>query len=161
MPKLQECQFIKIEIDGKSVGGTSEEKDYTGWMEGYCPIGLSAFSNVDGIYFDSVQLSLLVTKDTGNFYEQILKRGYKNLTFTIVNRGSDKFDQNYEVQRTVYSDCKIYNMTFERTDEDLFMNLSMVPEGTVEVTFNVPNSKDNGIDKIGPTKYSIHEKKLM
>ncbi|EAM2857701.1 hypothetical protein AIR33_23555 [Salmonella enterica] len=163
MPKLQECQFLQIKVDGKEIGGTSEEKNYTGWMEGFAPVGLSAFANTDGAYFDPVDISLIVTKASGSIFEHFLKRGYKNITITVVHRGSDRFDQNYESQRTIYDNCKIYNISFMKDEGEegrLFMKLSIIPEGDVEVTFNVPNSKDTALEKIGPVRYSIPEKML-
>ncbi|MEZ2578330.1 hypothetical protein [Buttiauxella ferragutiae] len=159
MAKLQDCQFIEIKIDNKVVSGSSEEKQYSKWMEGYAPAGLNTYSGPDGTYFDAMNMSVLVTKDTSNLFEQYLKRGYKNIVTTIVHRGSDKLGQNYEIQRAVYSDCRIQSLNFEMRDQ-LYMNLSFVFEGVIEVTFNVPNAKDDGLDKIGPVKYSIPEKVL-
>lgn len=160
MPKLQDCQFIKIEFDKKAIGGTSEEKDYKGWMEGYSPFGLSAFSSIDGVFFDVNQLTLIVTKDSGTLFEQFLKRGYKDITFTIVHRASDQFDQNYESQRTTHTNCEINSMQFGMLEEKTTLLLSFVTKGTVEVLFNVPNAAGDGLEKVGPIKYSIPEKTL-
>lgn len=159
MAKLQDCQFIEIKIDNKVVSGSSEEKEYSKWMEGYAPAGLNTYSGADGTYFDSLNMSVAVTKDTSNLYEQYLKRGYKNIVITIVHRGSDKLGHNYEIQRTVYSDCKIQCLNFKMHDQ-LYMELSFIFEGVIEVIFNVPNAKDDGLEKIGPIKYSIPEKVL-
>ncbi|WP_237717571.1 MULTISPECIES: hypothetical protein [Enterobacteriaceae] len=43
MAKLQDCQFIEVKIDGKTIAGSSEEKKYSKWMEGYAPAGLNTF----------------------------------------------------------------------------------------------------------------------
>jgi len=159
MAKLKDCQFIEISIDNKVVSGSSEEKKYSKWMEGYSPAGLSTYAGADGTYFESCHASILVTKETSSLYEQYLKRGYKKIAITIVHRGSDQFDPDYEIQRTVYNDCKISSLNFEQR-EKLFMNLSFTFEGMVEVTFNVPNATETGLDKIGPIKYDIPEKAL-
>lgn len=159
MAKLKDCQFIKITIDGKDIAGSSEEQTYKGWMEGYSPAGLTTYSGPDGTYFESCNASIQVTKETSNLYEQYLKRGYKKIAITIVHRGSDQFDKDYEIQRTVYNDCKFSSLSFDMR-EKLFMNLSFTYEGMVEVTFNVPDVKETGLDKIGPIKYDIPEKSL-
>lgn len=159
MAKLKDCQFIKITIDGKDIAGSSEEKKYKGWMEGFSPAGLTTYSGPDGTYFESCSASILVTKETSNLYEQYLKRGYKKIAITIVHRGSDQFDQDYEIQRSVYNDCKFSSLSFDMRDK-LFMNLTFGYEGVVEVTFNVPNALETGLDKIGPIKYDIPEKAL-
>lgn len=160
MAKLQDCQFIQINIDGKIVDGSSEEKSYIKWMEGYSPAGLSTYAGADGAYFESCHASILVTKETSNLYEQYLKRGYKKIIITIVHRGSDHLDQNYEIQRTVYNDCKINSLNIAMQDK-LFMNLSFTFEGMVELTLNVPNATDEALDKIGPIKYDIPKKALV
>ncbi|WP_336818541.1 MULTISPECIES: hypothetical protein [unclassified Cedecea] len=159
MAKLQDCQFIEVKIDGKTIAGSSEEKKYSKWMEGYAPAGLNTFSGPDGTYFDSVQMSILVTKETSKIFENYLKRGHKDVTITIVHRGSDKFDADYEIQRAVYSTCTIQSLSFEMRDQ-LFINLTFSFEGMVEVVFNVANATESGLDKIGPIKYSIPEKVL-
>jgi len=159
MAKLKDCQFIEIKIDNKVVSGSSEEKKYKNWMEGYSPAGLTTYSGADGTYFESCNVSILVTKETSNLYEQYLKRGYKQIVITIVHRGSDQYDQDYEIQRSVYNDCKFNSLSFDMR-EKLFMNLSFSYEGMVEVIFNVPNATETGLDKIGPIKYDIPEKAL-
>lgn len=159
MAKLKDCQFIEIRIDGKPIAGSSEEKKYSKWMEGYSPACLNTYSGADGAHFEPCGISILVTKETSKLYEYYLKRGYKNITITIVHRGSSQFDPDYEVQRTVYTDCKIRTLNFEMR-EKLFMHISFVYERMVEVTFNVPNATENGLDKIGPIKYDIPEKTL-
>jgi len=159
MAKLKDCQFIKVNIDGKDVAGSSEETTYKGWMEGYAPAGLTTYSGPDGTYFESCSASIQVTKETSNLYEQYLKRGYKNIIITIVHRGSDEYDKDYEIQRSVFSNCKFSSLIFDMR-EKLFMNLSFIYEGMVEVTFNVPNANETGLDKIGPIKYDIPEKSL-
>ncbi|NIF59522.1 hypothetical protein F3J27_14820 [Enterobacter sp. Ap-916] len=159
MAKLQDCQFIEVKIDGKTIAGSSEEKKYSKWMEGYAPAGLNTFSGPDGTYFDSVQMSILVTKETSKIFENYLKRGHKDVTITIVHRGSDKFDADYEIQRAIYSTCTIQSLSFEMRDQ-LFINLTFSFEGMVEVVFNVANATESGLDKIGPIKYSIPEKVL-
>ena len=159
MAKLKDCQFIKITIGGKDIAGSSEEQTYKGWMEGYSPAGLTTYSGPDGTYFESCNASIQVTKETSSLYEQYLKRGYKKIAITIVHRGSDQFDKDYEIQRTVYNDCKFSSLSFDMR-EKLFMNLSFTYEGMVEVTFNVPDVKETGLDKIGPIKYDIPEKSL-
>ncbi|WP_336708448.1 MULTISPECIES: hypothetical protein [unclassified Cedecea] len=156
---MQDCQFIEVKIDGKTIAGSSEEKKYSKWMEGYAPAGLNTFSGPDGTYFDSVQMSILVTKETSKIFENYLKRGHKDVTITIVHRGSDKFDADYEIQRAVYSTCTIQSLSFEMRDQ-LFINLTFSFEGMVEVVFNVANATESGLDKIGPIKYSIPEKVL-
>ncbi|MFT2793429.1 hypothetical protein ACMV5I_25625 [Serratia sp. T13T92] len=159
MAKLKDCQFIEIKIDNKVVSGSSEEKKYKNWMEAYSPEGLSSYSGKDGAHFESVHASILVTKDSSNLYEKYLQRGYKKIMITIVHRGSDHFDKDYEIQRTVYNNCSINYIRFEMR-EKLFMNISFDFEGMVEVTFNVPNATDTSLDKIGPIKYDIPEKAL-
>lgn len=159
MAKLQDCQFIEIKIDGKAVAGASEEKNFNKWMEGFSEIGLASFSGPDGTYFDGQQISILVTKETGDLFEKLLQRGYKDITITIVHRGSDQYEKDYEVQRTVYTSCKVFNMNFVMR-EHMFMDITFTFEGNLEITFNVPNSTSNGLDKIGPIKYSIPEKAL-
>lgn len=159
MSKLKDCQFVEIKIDNKVISGSSEEKKYSKWMEGYVPAGLNTSSGPDGAYFNSVFMSIMVTKETSSLYEHYLKRGYKNIAITIVHRGSDQYDPDYEIQRTVYNNCKIQDLNFELRDK-LFMDLSFVFEGMVEVTFNVPNATESGLDKIGPVKYDIPEKTL-
>ncbi|NIF48396.1 hypothetical protein F3J28_11555 [Enterobacter sp. Ap-1006] len=159
MAKLQDCQFIEVKIDGKAIAGSSEEKKYSKWMEGYSPVGLNTFSGPDGTYFESVQMSILVTKETSKIYENYLKRGHKDVTITIVHRGSDKFDADYEIQRTVYSACIIQSLNIEMRDQ-LFMNLTFSFEGMIEFVLNVANATESGLDKIGPVKYSIPEKVL-
>ena len=156
---MKDCQFIEIKIDNKVVSGSSEEKKYKNWMEGYSPAGLTTYSGADGTYFESCNVSILVTKETSNLYEQYLKRGYKQIVITIVHRGSDQYDQDYEIQRSVYNDCKFNSLSFDMR-EKLFMNLSFSYEGMVEVIFNVPNATETGLDKIGPIKYDIPEKAL-
>ena len=160
MAKLQDCQFIEIKVDNKIIAGSSEEKDYSKWMEGYASAGLTTMSGSDGVYFDSIDMSIIVTKETSNLFEQYLKRGYKEIVITIVHRASDQYDQNYEVQRTVYNNCRIQCLKFELRSK-LFIDLSFVFEGAVEVTFNVPNAAETGLDKIGPIKYDIPKKTLL
>ncbi|CNK96697.1 Uncharacterised protein [Yersinia enterocolitica] len=160
MSKLQDCQFIEIKIDSNTVAGSSEEKTYKSWMEGYAPAGLTTIAGEDGIYFGEVHTSVLVTKETIELYEKYLKRGYKNIVITIVHRGSDKLSQDYEIQRAVYENCKLSSLNFE-TRGQLFMDLSFTFEESVAITFNVPNAKDDGLDKVGPTKYSIPQKKIV
>ena len=160
MAKLQDCQFIQISIDNKIIAGSSEETTYKGWMEGYSPAGLATYSGADGTYFESCSASIQVTKETSSLYEQYLKRGYNKITITIVHRGSDQYKKDYEIQRSVYNDCKFNSLSFDMRDK-LFMNLSFSYEGMVEVTFNVPNSTETGLDKIGPIKYDIPKKELV
>ncbi|EAB8795102.1 hypothetical protein DU854_17270 [Salmonella enterica subsp. enterica] len=159
MAKLVDCQFVNIKIDNKTIAGSSEERTYQGWMEGYVPAGMSTLSGPDGTYFDSVQMSILVTKETSKLYEQYLKRGYKNINITIVHRGSDQYDPDYEIQRTVYDNCHFQSLNFVMR-EKLFMDVSFIYEGLVELTLNVPNANETGLDKIGPVKYDIPEKTL-
>lgn len=159
MAKLNDCQFIKITIDGKDVAGSSVESTYKSWMEGYSPAGLTTYSGADGTYFEMCSASIQVTKESSTLYEHYLKRGYKKISITIVHRGSDHLDKDYEIQRTVYNDCKFNSLSFDMR-EKLFMNLTFSCEGMIEVTFNVPNAQDTGLDKIGPIKYDIPEKAL-
>lgn len=159
MAKLADCQFIEIKIDGKVISGSSEEAKYKKWMEGYAANGLRSYSGQDGANFEICNASILVTKETSSLFEWYLKRGYKNIDITIVHRGSDAHDADYEVQRTVYKDCSFLSLNIEQQDK-LFMNLSFAFQGVVEVTFQVPNVTDTGLDKIGPIKYSIPEKSL-
>jgi hypothetical protein len=160
MAKLKDCQFIEIKIDNKVISGSSEEKNYSKWMEGFAPAGISTISGPDGTHFDSVYMSLVVTKQSSDLFEQYLKRGYKEISVTIVHRASDKYSQNYESQRTVYGTCNIQRFDYEMRDM-LFMNLSFEFTGTVEITFNVPNDNETGLDKIGPIKYDIPKKTLL
>ncbi|HHR6132082.1 TPA: hypothetical protein ACS72K_003727 [Providencia alcalifaciens] len=160
MAKLLDCQFIEVKIDNNVVKGSSEEATYKDWMEGYSPMGLSSAAGPDGVFFDVIQTSILVTKDSSKLYEKYLNRGYKNIVLTIVHRGSDKLSPDYEIQRTVYTNCNFYSLNFEMRDQ-LFMDLAFTFEGAVEVTFNVPNAKDDGLDKVGPIKYDIPQKKII
>lgn len=160
MAKLQDCQFIEIKIDGKVVSGSSEEDTYKNWMEGYSLPGLTIISGADGAYFDAIRASILMTKESSQLYEKYLKRGYKNIVISIVHRGSDKLNQSYEVQRIVYEKCKLQSLNIELRDH-LFMDLLFSFEESVEVTFNVPNTKDDALDKIGPIKYSIPRKNII
>ena len=50
MAKLQDCQFIKVKIDGKELKGASEEDTYKDWMEGYAPVNLQAYSGICLLY---------------------------------------------------------------------------------------------------------------
>ncbi|MCG5129778.1 hypothetical protein L2X78_19640 [Enterobacter mori] len=159
MAKLQDCQFIEIKIDGNTVAGSSEEATYKNWMEGFVPAGLTTIAGPDGTHFDTVRGSVLVTKESSELYEKYLKRGYKNIVITIVHRGSDKLNQDYEIQRTVYENCNFTSLSFEMRDQ-LFMEFTFNFEESVQVTFNVPNAKDDGLDKVGPIKYSIPQKKI-
>lgn len=110
--------------------------------------------------FDSCHISLQVTKETSNLYEKYLQRGYKDLTITIVHRSSDHYKEDYECQRTVYHNCKISTMNFEKRDQ-LFLNMSFSFEGAVEVTFYAPNADETALDQIGPIKYDIPKKALV
>ncbi|MFV8761803.1 hypothetical protein ACNSO7_25450 [Yersinia enterocolitica] len=160
MAKLPECQFIKITIDGKEIKGASEEELYKGWMEGFAPTGLQAYSGVDGASFNSVTMSLLITKETSALYETYLKRGHKEIDVTIVVRSSNKFGSQYESIRTEYRDCNLEYMVVETVDGRLFLNTSITVDGSVQVTMQVPNSTDTGLDKIGPIIYDIAAKTL-
>ncbi|WP_237932224.1 hypothetical protein [Buttiauxella sp. S19-1] len=160
MSKLKDCQFIELKIDNAVIAGSSEEETYKNWMEGYAPPGLSTMSGPDGTYFDAAKVSILVTKETSDLYEKYLKRGYKNITITVVHRGSDKLNQDYEIQRTVYDNCNFQSLSFVMQDQ-LFMDMSFTFEESVETTFNVPNAKDDGLDKVGPIKYNIPQKKIV
>lgn len=160
MAKLPDCQFIEIEIDNKKIAGSSEEEKYKGWMEGYSSLGLSTYSGPDGTYFESGSASIQVTKDTSELYSKYLKRGYKEIIITIVHRGSDHANPDYEIQRTVYKDCKINSLNFDMRDR-LFMNITFTCEKEITVTFEVPDGTDNGLDKIGPMTYNIPEKNTL
>lgn len=161
MSKLKECQFIKITIDGKDVAGSSEEKKYLNWMEGYAPTGITSYAYKEGPGFESVHVSVLATKDTSTLFEKYLQRGYKNINITTVYRGSDKHNKDYEIQRTVFEDCHFHGMGFRKGDEGLFIDFNFAFTGSVEVTFNVPNAKANGLDKIGPINYGLPESSQM
>ncbi|WP_413530698.1 hypothetical protein [Rahnella inusitata] len=158
MSKLKDCQFIKITIDGKDVAGSSEEKKYINWMEGFAPKGITSYAYDDGAGFESVHLSVLATKDTSTLFEKYLQRGYKNINITTVYRGSDKHNKDYEIQRTVFEDCHFLGMGFHKGEDGLFIDFTFSFTGSVEVTFNVPNAKATGLDKIGPINYGIPEK---
>lgn len=160
MAKLRDCQFIEIKIDDNVIKGSSEEEKYKGWMEGYASAGQNSFSGPDGTYFESIQIAILATKETSAFYEYYLKRGYNKIDITVVHRGSDKYDQNYEVQRSTYYSCDIQSLNIEKRDEQMFMCVTFSVEKMIEVVFNVPNATGTGLDKIGPIKYSIPEKML-
>ncbi|TPG64280.1 hypothetical protein [Ewingella americana] len=159
MSKLENCQFIQISIDGNTVDGNCEEADYKSWNEGYLPVSLSTYSGPDGTYFDSASISILVTEKTSTLYEKYLSRGYKKINITLVYRGSNKLNANYEIQRTVYTDCRLNSLNFEMRDH-LFLNLNFSVEQEIEVTFNVPNKDDSALDKVGPVKFDIPTKKL-
>lgn len=160
MAKLQDCQFFKIKIDGKEIKGASEEEAYKGWMEGFTPTGLQAYSGVDGATFDSVSMSWLMTKESSEIYEAYLKRGHKKIDVMIVIRGSDKFGTQYESLRVEYTDCSFQYMSLETNEGRLYLNTSITVEGAVQVTMQVPNSTDSGLDKIGPINYNIAAKAL-
>jgi hypothetical protein len=160
MPKLTDCQFIQISIDDKILEGASEEAKYSKWMEGYASPGMNTLSYPDGVSFDPVRMSVLVTKDSSALLTKFLQRGYKKIKITVVHRGTNKFDADYEMQRTVYSDCKIMSLNVEYRDK-MFMDVVFVFEDTIETTLNVPNAADDGLDKIGPISYSIPKKKLL
>ncbi|MFQ6247188.1 hypothetical protein ACLMPP_22310 [Yersinia enterocolitica] len=160
MAKLSGCQFIKITVDGKEIKGASEEEPYKGWMEGYAPTGLQAYSGVDGASFNSVTMSLLITKEISALYETYLKRGYKQIDVTIVVRNSNKFGSQYESMRMEYSDCNLEYMVIETVDGQLFLNTSISVDGSVQVTMQVPNSTDTELDKIGPINYDIAARTL-
>ncbi len=159
MAKLQDCQFIEIKIDNKAVNGSSTEAAYKNWMEGFAPMGITTYSGPDGTYFDVTHMSVLVTKESSTLFEQYLKRGYKNITITIVHRGSDEYSANYEIQRVTFTDCKIQSLRSEMRDK-LFMDITFSFEGEIDLTINVPNAAESGLDKIGPIKYDIPTKAL-
>jgi hypothetical protein len=161
MAKLQDCQFFEIKIDGKILAGLSEEEKYKGWIEGFMAPGLQSISGPDGIYFDPIRLTLTMCDGTRELYEKFVKRGYQDLTITVVHRGSSQLNGDYEIQRTVFSDCKFQSFDFEPRDQNMFANVSLTFVGGVELTFNIPNAQGKGIDKIGPIKYNIPQKKLM
>ncbi|WP_096930141.1 hypothetical protein [Escherichia coli] len=160
MAKLQDCQFIKVKIDGKELKGASEEDTYKDWMEGYAPVNLQAYSGIDGATYAPVTLSLLMTKESSEIYETYLERGYKRIDVTIVHRNSDKFGVLYESLNVEYQDCQFQYITFENIDGRLFLCTSVIVEGAVQVTMQVPNSTDTGLDKVGPIKYDIAAKAL-
>lgn len=161
MAKLQNCQFIEVKIDNKVVAGTSEESTYKDWMEGYVQSGLASISDCGGIYFSPVPVSALISKQSGELYAKYLSRGYKNVTITVAHRGSDKLSQDYEIQRTVYEDCNFHSMVMEVRNESAFLDFVFSPRESVEVTFNVPNTKGDGLEKVGPTKFNIPQKKIV
>lgn len=161
MSKLNDCQFIKITIDGKDMAGSCEEKKYLNWMEGYAPKGITSYAYKEGPGFEQVHVSILATKDTGTLFEKYLQRGYKNINIITVHRGSDQFNKDYEIQRTVFEDCKFLGMGFRNSDDGLFIEFNFGFTGSVEVTFNVPNAKANGLDKIGPINYGLPESTQM
>ena len=153
MAKLEECQFIQIKIDGKALTGTSEESEYQGWMEGYASGGLQAYSGTDGVVFDAINVSLLMTPGCGSLLEAYLRRGYKNIDCTVVTRSSDKFGGTYESLKIEYTDTEF--------EGRLFLCTSVIVRGTVRVTMQVPNDKDTGLEKVGPICYDIAAKKLI
>lgn len=165
MAKLQDGQFIQIKIDGSEIKGGSEESDYKDWLEGFSGAGLQTSAGPDGVYFHETAIDILVTKESNKLYESYLKRGYKNINITIVRRGSDKYGSNYEIQRTEYTNCKFHALHFmthttPNNNQQQFMHLTFSCEGTVAFTQNVPNEKEDGLDKVGPVTYSIPEKTL-
>lgn len=159
MGKLQDCQFIEIKIDNKAIKGSSTESTYKGWMEGYAPMSVMALASSDGTYFECVDMSIMMTQESSSLYEQYLQRGYKNIVITIVHRGSDEYSPDYEIERVVYTDCKIHSLCIDRR-EKIFMDLRFTFEGEIDVTLNVPNAEETGLDKIGPIKYNIPTKSL-
>lgn len=160
MPKLQDCQFIQISIDNKELKGSSEEEKYKNWFEGYSPVGLATSSGPDGAYFEYGNFSVVVTKDASNLYEKFLSRGYKQITITIVHRGSNSTDKDYEIQRCVYKGCNFSYLNFVMDDNKLFISCSFRFDQSVVVTFNVPNADGTALDKIGPITYDIPQKTL-
>lgn len=160
MAKLQDCQFIEFKIKDKAVKGSSEEAKYKGWMEGYSAVGLSTAAGPDGVYFYASNMSIAVTKETSDLYSKYLMRGYSDVTITIVHRGSDKYNTDYEIQRSVYQNCKVQSLNFVMR-ETMYMDIDFIFEGSVELTLNVPNADETGLDKIGPIKYDIPQKKIL
>ncbi|NTZ52933.1 hypothetical protein [Citrobacter gillenii] len=160
MAKLKDCQFIEIKIDGNTVAGSSEEETYKNWLEGYAPSALATVSGPDSVLFEPMNISILMSKESNKLYEKYLNRGYKDVVITIVHRASDKLNQGYEAQRTVYDNCRFHSLRFEKR-EQMFMDVLFTFEESVEVTFNVPNTKDDGLDKVGPIKYNIPAKKIV
>jgi hypothetical protein len=159
MAKLQGCQFIQISVDGKVISGSSQEESHSKWFEGYSPAGPTIIFQTDGGIFDTCHISVLTSKEIGTLYEHCLKRGHKKIDITVVHRGTDKLDKNYETQRVIYHDCIINFLNFEHK-EDLFMNLAFTVQGDVEVTFNVPDDDGKKLTKIGPIKYDIQKKQI-
>jgi hypothetical protein len=51
-------------------------------------------------------------------------------------------------------------MSLETIEGRLYLNTSITVEGSVQVTMQVPNSTDSGLDKIGPINYNIAAKAL-
>lgn len=168
MSKLPDCQFIEIKIDNKVLAGSSEVSKYKEWMEGYASQWLVSYSGVDGAFFSDIHLSILVTKGNYSIFEEYLKRGSKEITITVVHRGSDEHEGDYEIQRTIYQKCNIKNFSFDIKSHKqsgngvmLFMDLFFSFSDTIEVTFNVPNADASGLEKIGPIKYSIPLKDIV
>lgn len=151
---------FKFTVDGKEIKGASEEESYKEWMEGFAPASLQAYSGIDGATFAPVTISLLMTKESSLLYETYLKRGHKKINVTIVVRNSDKFGSLYESFKVEYEDCQFQYMTVESIEGRLFLCTSVIVDGSVQVTMQVPNNTDTGLDKIGPVKYDIAAKVL-
>lgn len=160
MSKLENCQFVEIKIDKTAVSGSSEESTYKGWLEAYSPPGLTTIFGKDGVHFDVVRASILMTEGSTELFEKYLKRGYKEIDITIVYRGSDKFDQNYEVLRIVYENCNFHSLNIELR-EHLFMDVMFSFDKSVACTFNVPNNAGDALAKMGPITYSIPQKNII
>lgn len=161
MAKLTNCQFIKINMNGKDLTGSCEEKNYLKWMEGYSERGLSSYNQHDGPAFDSNLIKIQMTQESSSLYENYLQRGYKKINITVVHRESNEFAGEYESQRVVYEDCVIHALNIRHAEDySMFMDLSFHCKGSVEATFNVANAEDTGMSKVGPVKFDLAKHKI-
>ncbi|MFX2610777.1 hypothetical protein [Enterobacter mori] len=157
--KVQDCQFIEIKIDNKAIEGASEEPKYNKWIEGRVQGGIDVVSGPQGAYFSPVNISAPMTQDMLSLYEKFITRGYKTIQVTVVHRASDQYNPDYESQRYVYENCKMNALSVEPGEQTL-MHMSFTFEGSVEMTYMLPNGKGTDLVKAGPTKFSVANNKL-
>lgn len=161
MAMLENAIFAQMKFGEKVLKGNAMEALFKGWMECNSSMAVLSQASDDGVYFGPNFMRLVVTKETSEIYQEYFARGYKKLIITLVHRGTDTKAKDYEMQRVVFDDCVFDSLDFEANEGILFMNFQFRVKGTVELTINVPNEKNDGLDKIGPIKYSIPEKKLI
>ncbi len=157
MAKNNENLFVQLTVDGKNLEGGSLETGYERWFETSEWSGLQMYSGDEGPVFDTNYLSLTVSKGIGSFIECFYKRGYNELKVTVVRRSSNEFSESCETLKVVYSWVEIKHISLN----DNNFHFAFDPRDTIEVTMNVINDKNEGIEKVGPITYSIPKKKIV